>query len=127
MNSTTNIIRLRALAGTMRLLGRAVNACARSLLRVGVSPPEIAAMFEGEAAVEHVDVHAERALVLQVLDEPGPCSRADLEAALDDIEPSTVDDALRALEAVDILYIGPEQVWASRCVRRIDDLGLIGI
>jgi hypothetical protein len=92
-----------------------------------VSPPDIAAMFEGESPVGHADTLTERALVLLILEQQEPCSRAELEDALAGTDPSAIDEALLALEAVDILYIGPGQVWASRCVRRIDELGLIGI
>lgn len=127
MNRITRPIRVRALEGTVRILRRVLAACARGLHATGVSPPDVDVMFRGGVTVEHTDTVIERALVLQVLDRPGPCSRAELEVALGDVEPLAINDALRALEAEGILYAADEQVSACRCVRHLDELGLIGV
>jgi hypothetical protein len=127
MNRIIRPVRVRALEGTVRILGRVLAACARGLHAAGVSPPDVDAMFRGRFAVEHTDTVTERALVLRVLDRPGPCSRAELEVALGDVEPLAISDALRALEAEGVLYAAGEQVWAYRCVRHLDELGLIGV
>lgn len=127
MNKITRPIRVRALEGIVRILGRLLAACARALNVAGVSPPDVDAMFRGGVAVEHRDAVTERLLVLQVLERPGPRSRAELEVALSDVEPSAIGDALEALEAEDILYTAGEQVWACRCVRHLEQLGLIAI
>lgn len=127
MNGTIDPLRVEELEGTMRMLGRAAGVCAQRLLDAGVSPPEIAAMFEGVDAFEHTDLLTERLLVLQILEQPGPRSHRELQDALSDVEPSAISDALEALEAEDALYIGAEQVWASRLVRHLDRLGLIAI
>jgi hypothetical protein len=127
MNRIIRPIRVRALEGTVRMLGRVLAACARALHAAGVSPPDIDAMFRGRVAVEHTDTVIERLLVLQVLERPGPRSRAELEVTLGDVEPLAISDALTALEAEGVLYTGGEQVWASRCVRYLDERGFIGV
>jgi hypothetical protein len=127
MSRITRPIRVRALEETVRILGRVLAACARALHAAGVSPPDVDVMFRGGITVEHTDTVTERSLVLQVLDRPGPCSRAELEVALGDVEPLASSDALRGLEAEGVLYTGGEQVWASRCARYLDELGFIGV
>ena len=127
MSRITRPIRVRALEETGRILGRVLAACARALHAAGVSPPDVDVMFRGGITVEHTDTVTERSLVLQVLDRPGPCSRAELEVALGDVEPLASSDALRGLEAEGVLYTGGEQVWASRCARYLDELGFIGV
>jgi hypothetical protein len=84
MSRITRPIRVRALEGTVRMLGRVLAACARALHAAGVSPPDIDAMFRGGVRVEHRDAVIERLLVLQVLERPGSRSRAELEVALGD-------------------------------------------
>jgi hypothetical protein len=107
------------------MLGRAHAVCARDL---HASPPDVDVVFRDGVAVEHIDTVTERALVLQVLDRPGPCSRAELEVTLSGVEPLAIGVALEALEAEGVLYIAGEQVQASRCVRHLDRLlGLIAI
>jgi hypothetical protein len=127
MNRITSPFRVRALEGTVRILDRVLAACTRALHAAGVSPPDVHAIFRGGVAVEHRDTVTERLLVLQILERPGPCSRAQLEVALGDVEPLAISNALEALEAEDILYTAGEQVWACRCVRHLEQLGLIAI
>jgi hypothetical protein len=127
MTTITNPIRVRVLEGIMRMLGRAVAACARRLLDAGVSIPDIALMFLSEGTVEHPDILTERLLVLQILEQQEPRSHADLENALGDIRPSAIRAALCALEAEGVLYVGRELVWVSGCVRHLDSLGLISL
>lgn len=125
MNTINYPIRARVLAGTVRMLGCTVAACARGLLAAGVSPPDIDALLRGGVAVEHSDIVTERLLVLQVLDGPGSRSRSELEVALSDVEPLSVCDALTALEGEGVLYAVGEQIWVSRCARHLDELGII--
>jgi DNA-binding transcriptional ArsR family regulator len=73
------------------------------------------------------NIAIERPLVLQVLEGREPRLRSELETALGDVEPSAIGDALEALEAEGVLCISREQVWASRCIRHLDKLGLIAI
>ncbi len=127
MNRIIRPTRVRALEGTVRILGRVLAACARALHAAGVSPPDVDAIFRDGVVVEHTDTVIERALVLQVLDRPGPCSRAELEVVLSDVEPLAIGHALEALEAEGVLYAAGEQVWACRYVRHLDELGLIGV
>jgi DNA-binding HxlR family transcriptional regulator len=89
-------------------------------------PPGVAIRKETDMT-KHTDTGTKRALVLQVLERPGPCSRAELEVALGDVEPLAISDALRALEAEGVVSLGGEQVWASRCVRHLDEMGLIAL
>jgi hypothetical protein len=97
------------------------------LLRAGVSPTDSDAKVQGGTA-EHSDIRTERALVLQILEHEEPRSRAELLDALGDISPQVIGDALGALESDDIVLVGVEgQVWASRCIRHLDGLGLIGV
>lgn len=127
MTTITNPFRVRVLEGILRTLGRAVAACARHLLNAGVSIPDIALMFLSESEGEHPDITTERLLVLQILEQREPRSHAELENALDDIRPLAIRAALHDLEAEGVLYVGREQIWASGCVRHLDDLGLIAI
>jgi len=127
MTTNTNPFRVRVLEGIMRMLGRAVAACAGRLLNAGVSIPDIALMFLSERTVEHPDVVTERLLVLQILEQGEPRSHAELKDVLGDIKPLAIRAALYALEAEGVLYVGHELVWASGCVRHLDNLGLIAI
>jgi hypothetical protein len=127
MNRIISPIRMRVLEWAIRTLGRAITASAQGLLAAGVSPTDINAMFRGSVPVEHTDTDTEHLLVLQTLEQPGARSRAELEGALSDIAPLAISDALTALEAEDVIVTGCEQVWASRCVRHLDQLGLIAL
>lgn len=72
---------------------------------------------------------AERAIVLQVLRED--CderwSRAALESEIYDIQPLAISEALERLREVGVVHVAGELVWASRCARRLDALGMISI
>jgi hypothetical protein len=127
MNSIATSLRVRALEGTVRVLGRVLAACVRDLHAAGVSRQDIDAPLHGRVTIEHPDTFTERLLVLQILDSPGPCSRAELESELSDIAPLTIGHALEALEAEDVLRIAGEHVWACRSARHLDDLGFIAI
>jgi hypothetical protein len=124
----TDRITRSVLEWIMQMLGRAVVLCARGLLRAGVSPLDIDAKFQGGGTVEHPDIRTERALVFQVLEHEDLRSRAELLDVLGDIDPQVINDALGALEVEGIVFVGVEgQVWASRCIRHLDRLGLIGV
>jgi hypothetical protein len=127
MDRTTTPLRVRALRGTIWVLDRALAACVRSLPVAGAHPPAIAALFRDDVAVEHPHAATERLLVFQVLERPGVRSRAELEIALSDIEPLSICEALRALEAEGVLYTHGEQVLASGCVQYLDKLGSISL
>jgi hypothetical protein len=72
---------------------------------------------------------AERAVVLQVLrdDREERWSRAELEREIYDIEPLAVNEALERLCEEGILHLSGEFVWASRCARHLDALGMVSI
>jgi hypothetical protein len=127
MNSIATSLRVRALEATLRVLGRVLVACARVLHAAGVSREDFDVIVHDGVTIEHPDTFTERLLVLQILDSPGPCSRAELESELSDIAPLTIGHALEALEAEDVLRIAGEQVWACRSARHLDDLELIAI
>jgi hypothetical protein len=72
----------------------------------------------------------ERAIVLQLLrhDHGERWSRTELQAALDNIEPSTLAEALERLERHGVaLAPSADAIAASPCARRLDDLELIGL
>ncbi len=71
----------------------------------------------------------ERAIVLQVLrdDHDERWSRTELEVELRDVEPQAVTDALESLRQEGALHLSGDLVWASRCARRLSDLGMVSI
>jgi hypothetical protein len=90
--------------------------------------PEIEA--EGEVARPITDQRmAQRAIVLQVLrdDHDERWSRAELEAELHDVEPQAVTDALEHLREEGVIHLSGDLVWASRCARRLGELGVVSI
>jgi hypothetical protein len=75
------------------------------------------------------DEIAERAIVLQVLrdDHEARWSRAELEREIYDIEPMAIGDALERLRREGVVHLSGELVWASRCARHLDALGMVSI
>jgi hypothetical protein len=84
---------------------------------------------EGNGCELRDDEVAERAIVLQVLrddcDQRWP--RAELESEIYDIDPLAISDALERLREEGVVHLAGELVWASRCARRLDALGMISI
>jgi DNA-binding HxlR family transcriptional regulator len=72
---------------------------------------------------------AERAVILQVLrnDRNERWSRTELEREIYDIEPLAISEALDRLHEEGIVHLAGELTWASRCARRLDELGMISI
>jgi len=75
---------------------------------------------------------ADRAIVLQVLgdDHPDRWTPAELGAVLPDFDPLAVENAVEELLSQGVLErAGPAgaHVRASRCARKLDALGLVGI
>jgi hypothetical protein len=72
---------------------------------------------------------AERAIVLQVLrdDRDERWSRAELEHEIYDIEPLAINEALERLREEGVVCLTGELVWASRCARYLDLLGMVSI
>jgi hypothetical protein len=118
--------RVRALRKASLILARAMRACSRSLLKASADLPNIDVVAEGEITIQQPCAAVERLLVLQVLEHDKPCTSEELEAALD-IEPLATRDALRALDEKDITLTHREQVYPSRCLLSLDELGLIAI
>jgi hypothetical protein len=69
----------------------------------------------------------ERAIIHHVLDQEEACSRDTLEAALNDIDPLAIDEALRRLNRQDVLYVYREQVYPHHCLLHLNDLDLIAV
>src|SRR5262249_54588008 len=69
------------------------------------------------------------AIALQVLreDHEERWSRAQLEREIYDIEPLVLGDALCRLREQGVVLVAGELVWASRCARHLDHLGMISI
>jgi len=72
---------------------------------------------------------AERAIVLQVLrnDHDVRWSLAELQAEVDDLDPSALSDALDRLREEGIIVACGESVIASRAALHLDALGMISI
>jgi DNA-binding HxlR family transcriptional regulator len=71
----------------------------------------------------------ERAIVLQILsdDHEQHCPRSELKRAIYDVEPATLERALVRLEHEGVLHLEGSGVRASRAVRRLDELELVGL
>jgi hypothetical protein len=71
----------------------------------------------------------ERAIVLQLLrdDHDEQWLRAELEAEVNDVEPSVLRSAIADLERQGVVVAQDEHVLASPCARRLDELGLVGV
>lgn len=83
---------------------------------------------------EHPQPHSEprgieRAIVLQLLrdDHDERWSGAELEAEVNDVEPSVLSSAIAHLERQGVVVAHGEHVVASPCARRLDELGLVGV
>jgi hypothetical protein len=75
---------------------------------------------------KQADTRVQRVLVLQVL-ERCAVTRTDVQEALSDIEPSAIDEGLRALEDQDVILVEGERITATICTRYLNDLGLISL
>jgi hypothetical protein len=75
------------------------------------------------------DPRVERAIVLQFLrnDHEHRWSRAELEVEISNVEPLDIGDAVARLDHDGIVRVSGESVWATRAVRRLDELGLIAM
>ncbi len=71
----------------------------------------------------------ERAIVLQLLrDDHAPrWARAELADEISDFRPAQLEQALARLEREAVVHSEGHAVWASRAVRRLDELELISI
>ena len=71
----------------------------------------------------------ERPIALLVLDSDHEevWSRAEIEHALNDIDPLAISDALAQLAAEGVVILEGETVTATPCARSLDALGLIGV
>ncbi len=90
--------------------------------------------IEGSPMTEHHQPSAdsrrvERAIVLQLLrdDHGGQWSVAELETELGDFVPLALNDAIAHLERQGVAMVEGEDVQASPAVRRLDELGLVGV
>jgi DNA-binding HxlR family transcriptional regulator len=54
-------------------------------------------------------------------------SRTEFETELNDVEPLALSDAVAVLERHGVVVVQGEYVVASRCARRVDELGLVGV
>jgi hypothetical protein len=126
MRKIIAVVRVRALRMAILILARALTACSRGLLTPSATDAILA--LDGDAGFgEYENIVVERLLVLQILDRDEPRSRSELQAALSTVEPLAIQDALRALEEKDIIIRFRGQVYASQCLLRVDELGLISI
>ncbi|HLB21258.1 MAG TPA: HTH domain-containing protein [Solirubrobacteraceae bacterium] len=68
----------------------------------------------------------DRAIVLELLEERERWTRDELAAAVR-VDRSVLDSAVERLQADGVAVIDGDELLASRCARRIDELELIGI
>ncbi len=76
------------------------------------------------------DTHFERRIIIQQLlcdDHTERWTRKQLQRAFSDIAPETIDEALTELETAGVVWRLDDYVGASRCVRHLFALHLIGI
>lgn len=75
------------------------------------------------------DPRIERAIILQLLrdDHDERWSRAELEVEFGDVAPEALSSAIEHLERQGTVVMQRGHVLASPSVRRIDELGLVGI
>jgi hypothetical protein len=126
MKRITAAARVRALRLAILILARALTACSRGLLTP--SATDAILTLDGDAGFgEYENIVIERLLVLQVLDRDEPRSRRELQAALSTVEPLAIEEALRALEEKKIIIRLGGHVYASQCLLRVDELGLISV
>jgi hypothetical protein len=119
-------VRVRALRMAILILARALTACSRGLLTPSATDAILA--LDGDAGFgKYENIVVERLLVLQILDRDEPRSHRELEAALSTVEPLMIQEALRTLDEKDIILRFRGQVYASQCLLRLDELGLIAI
>jgi uncharacterized protein (DUF111 family) len=71
----------------------------------------------------------QRVVVLEVLrdDHPQPWTRAEIEHALDDIDPDAIGVALERLAEQGVVNVEGEQITVSACARHLDALDFICI
>lgn len=71
----------------------------------------------------------ERVIVLQLLrdDHPEQWLREELARELTDVAPGALDAALLHLERRGVVRRSGDLCWASRAIRRLDELDLIGV
>jgi hypothetical protein len=127
MRKNAVALRVRALRRISLVLARLMKTCSRSLLKASAGMTNLDVTAEGEITFQQPCAAVERLLVLQVLEHDEPCSREELEAALSNVEPLTIREALHMLDQKDILIAFTEEVYASQCLLRLDELGLIAI
>ncbi len=83
---------------------------------------------ESEGTDQRAVLRLERAIVLMLLRDPGErWSRPDIDAAILDRDRSELEVALRQLEIEGVLEVSERGVCATRAVRHLDRLSLIGI
>jgi hypothetical protein len=66
-------------------------------------------------------------VVLQLLGRAGAYPRTDLSAALEDIAPERITDALSSLVSAGVVQLDTGGVRATKAVQRLDQLGLIAV
>ena len=69
--------------------------------------------------------HAQRVVVLLVLEHTDGLAPSELAVELDDMAPDALADALATLTEEGVIVVDDERVQASRCARRLDVLSLI--
>jgi DNA-binding MarR family transcriptional regulator len=74
---------------------------------------------------QEIDGHAERLVVLAVLDRRRGCTRAQLLAELTGVEAALVERAVSSLEQAGLIEVRRTRLHASAGLRRLDDLDLI--
>jgi DNA-binding HxlR family transcriptional regulator len=87
-------------------------------------------MSKAAERAERIDIWGtERVIVMQLLrdDRTERWTVAELAHEIGDIGPVLLDRALGRLEQEQVVQRAGSEIWASRAVRRLDELRLIGI
>lgn len=87
-------------------------------------------MSKAAESAERSDTsRTERVIVMQLLrdDRPERWRAAELAREIANIEPAVLERALIRLEQEQVVQRAGSEIWASRAVRRLDELRLIGI
>jgi hypothetical protein len=71
----------------------------------------------------------QRGILLELLrsDHSGRWKRVELRGRLYDATRPAFEQALTILEAEDLITLTEKEIWASCCVRHVDELGMIGV
>lgn len=66
-------------------------------------------------------------MTIEVLRRPGGRERTRLYRALSEFDPHELDEVIAGLEEAGVVRAGKRRIHATRALKRIEELGLIGV